>query len=477
MTALVLICWGPLLRQHVMVDEDYVVGPQDIGRWRELGVWRFLGFRLAGLLVAPNSWLPGTAAVFLHWITVLSVWRMSVRVATERASMMAAALFATFPIAYGCLAWGGVIQLIAGVAGFTATAGILLSLPVAIVVRHKALVFCGSALATFLVIAVQENAAFCFPALSIWCVFRGQDRFAGEGAGGEGAASGMRLRRSGWLLTGPLCGFVCYVIVYAIASHVPDNPPGLRLRSLLSTYYYQYTLYWNFLPLGAARLGQLFFFGAGQIGRVAMALGGAAIIPLVFGWRHHDRVNRRVTRFGGIRALSFCLLLLGGASVVFAVSQGFSLDMRKRYPIVAMLTIAVAALLSERRAMTWISKPWAESVFGAVVAIFIAASWLQTGIWFYQAEANDQLSTQVAAADLPLPEAVTYDIAVSELWPHSDTLFEASRFGSTGLSLAVEAKRRQMKKDAHPPAKGGSRGYKAHYSAERQWVFETSEPN
>jgi hypothetical protein len=146
-----------------------------------------------------------------------------------------------------------------------------------------------------------------------------------------------------------------------------------------------------------------------------------------------ERAHREATSF----KLLAILALLIGASLIYAVAGGFSLDARKKYPLIPLLLLGCwmwRSVAQKRRA-----PDGAYLAFSAIVCLAAAmTTWLILGIWKYEVARYNALAETIAKNDVHGDIQVIWSPDLRRAWPQMVRSLGYGFDDTWVLNLAVE---------------------------------------
>ena len=393
--------WFPICRPYLRVADDFhfawwlMTGGIRL-YFQEDGVWRILGHELAHAATVAHPLLPGVLAIATHCVAAMLLLAVLRRLlASESLALLLAAIFAVFPWADEVLMWASAYSYLLGTTFFLVVLCLLLG-----VFRLK------RGVAVPLCVLCAALSLFGHEALFFALLVSGGVVFVREeGKGGMG-----RMMMAG----APAMGCGVWMVLYrTFPGRMPAEHVVLNLRTLLSGIYYQYTALEIFEPWMRSGTRELLFFGwsgwqfaggamlvwaVGLSARWALALPGA---------------EGTAKKNNGM--LIFLAVLVVAMVAIYAVGGGFSLDSRKKYPIVPVMLMCLGYGI-ERFA------PRVRIHGGAILAVVlcgIATTWLQIGLWRYEAVRLDLLTDFLRTQKDPGSVRVEWDGRVQAAWPRS----------------------------------------------------------
>lgn len=410
----ILLAWAPLgQRYYLIADDHHLVHDLDHGltafvrmdfhRW---GVWRMLGILLI-VLLSRGPHLYGAIVIALHAVTsclylaLLRQW-----FGGRWTPLFLAGIFAAFPFASGALLWANAADLPVLEALFLIT--LLIFGRWGAVPGRQTSVFFATLALTIIAQLVQENliGAFFFCGLYVWIIpgFRtGQKR-----------SGAMRTRYSAF---GPAAGVLAYLVAYRLTrTHTMVKKETFHWQSAFSPLVYQHgnldvLKCWLYPDCRAL----LFRDWPPSLALVVCLLAVATAVCLVMLGR--DR-RAGAARIAGPGLLIYIVILAAGASAIYAVAGGFSLDSRKRYCLLPLVLMGIGWLVrrfspahsTRRMAIA------ATAAFAAMLAVAVPSTWLNIGVWRHETKMHDLLLDTIALNRLPGPVRIQWEPSIPNRW-------------------------------------------------------------
>jgi hypothetical protein len=230
----------------------------------------------------------------------------------------------------------------------------------------------------------------------------------------------------------PLTGALTWAAIYEATK--PAKPfkmvDAINIRSILSGIYYQYSNLevfeiWVQRPLREYALStiQPVLLGVALVSLVA-ALG--LILLIGRQWRRSES-SAAAADYGTVPlpplALTVCMvLLLLGATGIYALAGGYSLDSRKRYVIVPLLVMTAAAAfwainprMASRLSFLWRSP----ATIGTTCAVGCLTSFLLLSLWYHEIKRVNQLADIAGQSRLSGPVRVEWNPKLTDIWSHA----------------------------------------------------------
>jgi len=370
--------------------------------FRADGIWRMIGHELGNGATLVNPVLQGILALCTHCVGSLLLFAALRRIlVSEFLPLVLALVFAIFP-------WGATVMTFAS--GYTYLLGTTLFLA-ALCVLLGVFHLNGSA-AVGVCIAFSALSLFAHEALFFALLISGGFVLLREDTSGRN----QRLA----LAAAPVVGcFIWWSLYKAFPGRMPTEHIKLNPRTLLSGIYYQYTNFWIFEPWKGPGSRDLIFFDWAwwQFGLCAVLFcaAGFALQPVLISSRPEPRPRSLDNRM-----LHFLLLLLVAAVAIYAIGGGYSLDSRKKYPIVPVV-LMLAGYGIDRFLIKRDPRARSRAIgVAAILLVGIATTWLQIGLWRYEAVRLDLLVNFLSRQPDPAVVQVHWDSRIQAAWPHAN---------------------------------------------------------
>jgi hypothetical protein len=406
-----LAAWFPICRPYLRMGDDFHFAGWLLSGgiplyFRQDGVWRIFGHELGHGAALANPLFPGVLALGTHVLASLLLLAILRKLlASGRLSLLLASIFAVYPWGSTALTWTSASTYALATMFFLAVLCVLLrTFPVS---DSVALPLC-IVLAAF---SLFSNEALFFAILISggFVLFR----------------KDMPLTRRLLLAAAPAIGCFIWWVLYKIfpgqmpTEHIKLNPP-----TLLSGIYYQYTNLWVFQPWASAGTRNLLFFAWSRWQFAAgLILICAVLLCLYWMVPTPEAAPREAT--GDNRMLGFLLLLLMATVAIYAIGGGFSLDCRKKYPIIPVLLMAIGFAIDRYWPQT-IKRPRINRATILTVTLCgIATTWLQIALWRYEATRLDLLVNLLSTQKNPGAVHVNWDSRIQAAWPHANQFWGA----------------------------------------------------
>ena len=400
-----LAAWLPICRPYLRVADDFhfatwlLTGGVPL-YFHEHGVWRILGHEIGNSVTLVHPLLPGVLSIATHAAGATFFLLAARRVTgSQGMALLLALLFAVYPWGDTALLWACEYTYLLSTTFFLAVlCGVLRAFPIAPFWNLVLCILCAT-------VSLLSHEALFF-ALLVSGGFAFLDR------------APLPLRQRLPLAAAPAAGCCIWAILYHIfPGRIPLEHVRLNPRTLLSGIYYQYTNLEVFEPWRSGSTRALMFYGWGVWQWVAAAVLLCALLPALR--RAAGVEGRRPER--DYRLLLFLCVLLVGAVAIYAIGGGFSLDSRKKYPIIPALLL-LGGYGAEQ------IFPWIRVRALALLAVAlcgIATTWLQLGLWRYETERLALLVDFLSTQPRPAAVRVQWDSRIQAAWPHANQFWGA----------------------------------------------------
>ena len=413
-TISVFLAWLPLLGCYIPVMDDYntssILLPGGLGDYFHIhGMWRIIGHTIAASAIQVHPLFYNTLAVFTHLIVICLFFAVCKRlIGNITTATILSLLMASFPWGYQAIVWASAYPYVLATGIFLAN--VLVLTRVSGKRSDQAVAFIASYLLTVLALLIQESLTFAFmvSGLIVWLT---NDR-----RNLTRLIRGVADRFSGW---GPALGVLSYIGLYEMfkTAQMTKPLPDFNAISILSTYYFQWSNIYVFQPLFEPATRQLTFDSWTWIRILAGILLSGLLIVTIFMMLVNKEVEETETnRFLKHRqVLGYIVLLLLGASFVYAVGGGYSLDSRKKYQLVPLMLLLMGWCWS-RFGPVRIGRK-GVGVLTGVMAFGIITTWLMVGIWKYEVARTDALAEFLSDMGISGKIHVMWNPDLYRLWP------------------------------------------------------------
>lgn len=417
----VLLAWLPLAQHYYLIADDHVLVHDldgglmeflriDFHRW---GAWRMLGI-LVIVLLSRAPYLYGSIVIALHATTsCLYMAVLREYLGGRWLPLFLALIFAAFPFASGALLWANAANLPVLEALFLIT--LLVFSRWGAAPRRQPAVFCATLALTIVAQLVQENLIVAFFICGSYVWIMSQPRTWRELFGA------MRTNFSGF---GPAVGVLVYLVAYRLTkTHTMVKTETLHWQSAFSPLVYQYAALdslkcWLYSDCRALLFRDWRPPLAISICFLAIAL-GVCLAMFVRGRRTYAAPRPPP------RLLFYIAMLCLGASAIFAVAGGFSLDSRKRYCLLPLVLMAIGWVVGRSRSAHSAGRagPGAAAAVAAVIALGAFSTWLNIGIWRHETKMHDLLLDTIAQNRLPGPICIRWEPSIPNKWGKTEWEF------------------------------------------------------
>jgi hypothetical protein len=228
----------------------------------------------------------------------------------------------------------------------------------------------------------------------------------------------------------PLAGAMVWATIYeATKPAKPFKAVGaINISSILSAIYYQYSNLevfevWFQQSLRAYALSTIgpVLFGTSLVSLAAALVLISLITRQGGSWKSETETVARVA-MPPLALMACMLILLLGATGIYALGGGYSLDSRKRYIIVPLLVMAAAAAFWEikPRIAARLSSPWPSALaIGSICTVGCLTSFLMLSLWYHELKRVNEVSDVIAQNQLSGPVRVEWNPKLTDIWPHA----------------------------------------------------------
>ena len=407
-----LAAWFPIIRPYLRMGDDFHFAGWILSGgvplyFREYGVWRLIGHESGAYAAFTNPLFPGLLAIATHTVAALLFLSVLRRLlASQPLALLLALIFAAFPWGDTALLWASEYTYLLSTTLFIA----VLCLLFRVFPLRDALAIPLCALLATLSLLSHEALFFAMLISGGLALLRDDDK-------------PIRTRLP--LAAAPAAGtFIWWLLFKIFPGRIPPEHIHLNPRTLLSGIYYQYTNLWVFQPWASAATRNLLFFGWSVAQFILAAiLVGAVLFCLVRTKPASAAISPQPLRDN--RLFIFLFLLLMATVAIYAIGGGFSLDCRKKYPIIPVLLMAIGYAIDRYapQSIKWprINRP----TILAVTLCGIATTWLQIGLWRYEATRLDLLVNLLTTQRNPAAVHVNWDSRIQAAWPHANQFWGA----------------------------------------------------
>jgi len=405
----VVIAWYPLLNTYWPVNDDYTWMDVGIGmdHFHNSGVWRIVGNSLATLSITDEPVSHGLLAILTHsCLTVLFYLVCQQLFSLSLLSFNLALIGGIFPWGYQAMTWAAAYTYMIATAFFWAN---LLTLIKFGPKKNKQKgVFIASFVFSLLSLLSNECLIFALVISGsyIW--------FLPNKPSITTVKNRFKMLYSGWA---PLIAACCYLALYILRKPVINKQVSLNPASVISVYYHQYSNLDVFQPwLDPTTREFLFYSVSFQDIFVLIFLFILLILGLWTILKSSDRndSNTKPT----IQLLGYIILLLLGASAIYALGGGYSLDTRKKYALIPLLLLLTGWLwcyfLRQR------IKISTKRIFGMtllVIVLGVSTTWLNVNIWSYEAMRYNRLADFLRKKQFPENIRIEWVPDLYSAWP------------------------------------------------------------
>ncbi|HVU32255.1 MAG TPA: hypothetical protein VHE61_02395 [Opitutaceae bacterium] len=431
LASVTMLSWVPLVWHHVPVADDFafmelVRDGGLTGYLARCGVWRPLGQYIPTAVLLRSADLVPVLVLGTHIVNTLLFFAVSRRLFDGlKLPFFVALVFGIFPFGYQAQTCMINYNYLLPVTFFLGNVLLLTAL------RSTRLTTGWVFLASCLLClgAMLSNECLFFSTIA-------SGLFAWTASSPPSFTASFRGRAI--LAYAPLLSAGIWVVSYWIlkAEGVPKTP-AFHAATIVSVYARQYSLLHIFEPwFDPVTRALLFFRWTAVTAAVVAVLAGifsAALFRLA-----HVSTPRTESRIDLRRLFLVLSSLLVGGSAIFVIAGGYSLDSRKKYPLlVLMLWMAAWCWRAVRRER---GVAWRPFVAATALAVLAGAptAWLVAGIWKHEVSRYNQLADFIVAWQIEGPVVINGDPNVYKAWPHFSTTLGYRLDDDWVLNLAVQ---------------------------------------
>jgi hypothetical protein len=431
LTSGTLLSWVPLFGHYYPVADDFAFlqlgnGCGFSGVFHQFGFWRLLPNYLTWIVLRNPNFHP-VLVLATHLLAVILLFHVCRSLfGGVRLPLFAALVFAMFPFGYQALVWVCACQYILAVLFFLANL-LLLTNHTRINWPTPTLFVVSAFLA---LLTVLSNECLFFSAILSGCfVWNGSPR-------GALRIPGL-VRGRGVLTWAPLVGCAIWVaLFYSFKGSVtPKHITEIRPASILGVYFRQYSLFDIFVPLSRPVCRQFMFADWNySIGTAIVACGVVFLTALCCLPKNKERNLPATTSY----TLAAILALLFGASLIYVLGGGFSLDTRKKYPLIILLLLLgcwiYRTVFKTRHVSTRAFLAGAAIVFGTAAI----TTWLIVGIWKHESACYNSLADCITERNIHGNIEVRWHPDLYRAWPQMLRTWGYRLDDTWVMNLAVE---------------------------------------
>jgi hypothetical protein len=351
--------------------------------------------------------LPGLLAIATHTIAALLFLAVLRRLLASRSlALLLALAFAVFPWGGTALMWASEYTYLLSTTLFIAVLFLLFRV---LPLRNRAAVPLCIFLGTLSLLS--HEALFFAMLISGGVVLLRKDE--------------QPLKQRLPLAAAPAIGCCIWWILYKIfPGSIPPEHIKLNLRTLLSGIYYQYTNLWIFQPWSSRGTRSLLFFDWSYWQFLAAFI--LIIAVLICFYRALPVSPAKPPQLiPDNRLVGFLLLLLIATVAIYAIGGGFSLDSRKKYPIIPVLLMVIGYSIERFRPRGIQPPRIGRPAIFALTFCGIATTWLQIALWRYEATRLDLLIDVLHTQRNPNAVHISWDSRIQAAWPHANQFWGA----------------------------------------------------
>ncbi|MBF2066456.1 MAG: hypothetical protein IGS39_18850 [Calothrix sp. C42_A2020_038] len=422
----VLLAWFPVLGGHPLFSEEFHYRNMlNNGFWsfciewlKFQGMWRLLSQAVNGVTTNYPTFT-SYLAVFTHILTTCLFFRVTEILFKRKGLALVLAL------TMGVFPWG--FQTLVNVMGYTpmlATTifwgNLLLLLKFADKKKLQPLIFFTSFILTFIAQSLYEILIFAFMFSGAVLCFDEDDKTFNL----RKKFNNLRYR---YIALAPFLSGLAFLISYKLT--YPNTyrmyPPGFSIQAIFSIYFRQYTNYYIFQPWLSPVTRNLIFYSWSLSDILLFFILLLGLIYSLFALlKQSNSIQSKLLPLSKI-LLPYIILLIFGASLLYAVSGGYQLESRKRYSLIPLLLLLVGWIwcrfFENRVQMTrkMLVLLMTSVIFG------ISTSWLVTGVYIYEIHRQDALAEFIVANKVKGDIQLDLNPDIKAAWP---TLYTALGF-------------------------------------------------
>jgi hypothetical protein len=428
------LAWIPLIGRSLPVADDFAIMRRVAhgglpGYLHSLGLWRPLGHYLPIWLFLQNPSYHPVVVLLTHLLATILLFHVCQSLfGGIRLPLLAALVFAMFPFGYEAQTWIITYNYVIVVPFFLANLLLL--------TRHKELNWPISGL------FVISSALAVLTALSNECLFFASI-LSGFFALIEAPTGTVRVRTlvggKGFLTLAPLTGCLVWLAMYYafLGRDIPKHITHIHAQSILSVYYRQYSLLDVFMPWLNSVTRHFLFFGWSTITVAAVTTFLILFLSALgrLSMRTEDTLRFREASSYKLLAI---LALLVGASLIYAVGGGFSLDSRKKYPLIPLLLLLGCWIWRSMFRKRQVPAPTFLACAAIMCITAAMTTWLVVGIWKYETARYNALAEFIAKNDVHGDIRVGWNPDLKRAWPQMVRSLGYGFDEEWVLNLAVE---------------------------------------
>jgi hypothetical protein len=407
-----LSAYAPMLESYQLVEDDYWTFAKTAIEWFETwGIWRIAGLQLARSLVAIHAY--GIAIILWHALNGYLFYLVARSMfGCQSFAFFLSIVITAFPWGYQSIIWATALPFVGASTALWAIIYVLLTFEL----EQTRCYPLAAGIAGLSLLGLMFNEAIffslCAAGIIIW---------ARPGLIRRGKAAAIVVSAA------PLVGALAWAAIYEVTK--PEEPIKavgvINIRSVFSAIYYQYSNLEVFEVLTHRPLREY------AISTIQPVLLGVALVSLAASlvlitliarrWLTYESEAKFATRevMRPLAQMVCMLLLLFGATGIYALGGGYSLDSHKRYVIVPLLVMTAAATFwaIKPRRLSW---PWrSASTIGTFCAVGCVTSFLMLSLWHHELTRVNELADIIAQNRLDGPVRVEWNPKLTDIWSHA----------------------------------------------------------
>lgn len=406
-----LFAWLPLLGNTALVADDFiytgVLSKSGVMSFiTKYGIWRLSAIPAFYLHLANPGFYP-LLVLATHLASVLLLYAVVLRLYGRLTfALLAGLAFGMIPFGYQALTWLCVYPYVIAMTLF------LLHFLALLRAEHRIpsskARFLASTLMAF--VTVLSNECLFFPVALLGLV-ECLDRSHGS----------ARIDRSfvKWtpLMLAPSAGCLVWAALYysfpgwAMQKHVAINP-----NALISVYFHMYSLA-DVFQVWFSPVGRSFIFEGWSYCMLAGIV--LCLLGILFGFAHvKPEAADGAQAIPGPRFTAVVVVaMLLGCSLIYVFAGGFSLDNRKKYPLIPFLLLGLCWLLRFAWKRFHFSRGAFYSTAGIMVMLAAPSAWIVTGVWKHETRLNNTLADFIVRQNIRGDILVRSNPDLHKAWP------------------------------------------------------------
>lgn len=380
--------------------------------------------------------------VLTHIFTVCLFFRVS-QILLKRTglSLVLALVMGIFP-------WG--YQSVAQIMGYTTMlsttfflVNLLLLLNFSKNLKLQPYIFVISYFITLITQLIYENLVFAFM-LSGIVIWLDEDK---NKLKWKSIIQNTKLKISG---LAPFLGGLTYLILCKLTVNMNyvTNTLGRSIKpnpeAILSTYYYQYTNLYIFQPWFSSATRELIFFRWTWIDLLIFGISLTILIVSLLSFFKQKRQLLQPQNKLSIQLFIYFLLLMFGASLIFVVAGGYTLDTRKKYALIPLMLLFLGWIWSNLFEHKLNLSPKFVVILTTLGLLGISTTWLVVGTYRYEVMRQETLATFLATNNVVGQIQLEFNPDIKTAWPTMASTIGFDIFDDWAINIALKAKRNRL---------------------------------